>query len=112
MSRSDANLTSDILDAIAAIRSHVTRGSLDDGLIMDAVAMRLIEIGEAVKSLSADAKASEPDVKWREIGRMRDLLAHHYFGTSPDIIQSTVDKELQPLQAAVERIRLASRNQS
>lgn len=109
MSRSDANLTSDILEAIAAIRSHVARGSLDDGLIMDTVAMRLIEIGEAAKSLSTNAKASEPDVKWREIGRVRDLLAHHYFDTSPDIIQSTVDKELRPLQAAVERIGLASR---
>lgn len=71
---------------------------------MDAVAMRLLEIGEAVKSLSESSTAAEPSIKWRQIVRMRDRLAHHYFANHPEIIQSTIDKDLDPLDSAVARM--------
>lgn len=104
MSRSEADLLSDIADAITAIRSHLTHGPLSAALVMDAVAMRLLEIGEAVKSLDGALKSTEPEIKWRQIAGMRDLLAHHYFATQPEIVQSTVDKDLEPLEAAVGRM--------
>ena len=72
---------------------------------MDAVAMRLLEIGEAVKGLSAEATAAEPEVDWRGAAGMRDFLAHHYFATRPDIIQLTLDRRLPLLEAAVNRLR-------
>jgi len=105
MSRSDSDLLSDIASAITAIRSHLTHGPLSVALVMDAVAMRLLEIGEAVKALTDTTKATEPTIKWRQIAGMRDVLAHHYFATHPEIIQSTVDKDLAPLQAAINRMR-------
>lgn len=105
MSRSESDLLSDIANAISAIRSHLTHGPLSEALIMDAVAMRLLEIGEAVKSLSDASTAAEPAIKWRQIARTRDVLAHHYFATHPEIIQSTVDKDLDSLEAAVARMR-------
>ena len=58
MSRHDESRLADIADAIEAIRSHLTRGGLDDGLVYDAVRVRLIEIGEAVKGVSAERPAS------------------------------------------------------
>lgn len=103
MSRSDSDLLSDVTSAITAIHSHLERGTLSEGLVMDAVAMRLLEIGEAVKALSDDTKSAEPDIKWREIAGMRDRLAPHYFATHPEIIQSTVDKDLDALAAAADR---------
>jgi uncharacterized protein with HEPN domain len=45
----------------------------------DAVIRRLEIIGEAVKSLPADWKDTHPEVEWRQIARMRDLLIHRYF---------------------------------
>jgi hypothetical protein len=36
----------DIEAAIDAIRSHLRRGDLSDGLVFDAVRIRLVEIGE------------------------------------------------------------------
>lgn len=60
MSRRDGERLQDILDAIDAIRSHLRRGDLSDGLVFDAVRTRLIEIGEAVKGISDDLLASEP----------------------------------------------------
>ena len=44
----------DIQAAIGAIGSHLKRGDLSDGLILDAVRIRLLEIGEAVKALPAE----------------------------------------------------------
>ena len=58
-SRHDDERLADIVDAILAIRSHLTRGDLSDGLIFDAVRLRLIEIGEAVKLLDPKLIASD-----------------------------------------------------
>jgi len=33
------------------------------------------------------------------------VLAHHYFATHPEIIQATIDKDLDPLELAVIRMR-------
>jgi len=83
VSRSESDLLEDIANTITAIRSHLRHGPLSQGLVMDAVAMRLLEIGEAVKSLGDDATQAEPGIKWRQISGMRDVLAHHYFATDP-----------------------------
>ena len=76
MSRHDADRLDDITAAIEAIRSHVERGPLSDSLVSDAVRIRLLEIGEAVKSLPENLTSTEPDIPWRQIARMRDHLAH------------------------------------
>ena len=104
MSHRDRERLGDILAAIDAIRSHVARGALEDGLIFDAVRIRLLEIGEAVKALPDDLLASEPEIPWRQIARMRDHLAHRYFDTSHAIMQGTVDHDLPQLEAAVRRL--------
>ena len=47
----DRHRLADIQAAIDAIRSHLQRGPLADGLVFDAVRIRLLEIGEAVKAM-------------------------------------------------------------
>jgi uncharacterized protein with HEPN domain len=49
MSYREHQRLADIQAAIDAIHSHLQRGDLSDGLIFDAVRIRLLEIGEAVK---------------------------------------------------------------
>jgi uncharacterized protein with HEPN domain len=68
----------DIVAAVDAIRIHVSRGALTDGLVFDAVRIRLLEIGEAVKSLPEELLSTEGDIPWTQIARMRDHLAHRY----------------------------------
>lgn len=101
MSRQDDARLGDIVEALDAIRDHLTRGDLHDGLIYDAVRVRLIEIGEAVKGIDPEVLAGAPDVPWREIARMRDHLAHRYFDTDHAIVQDVVDNDLGPLEDAV-----------
>lgn len=104
MTRRDAERLTDIRDAITAIRSHTARGDLSDGLIFDAVRVRLIEIGEAIKALPADLLESEPSIAWSDIAGMRDVLAHRYFDTEHAIVTATVQSDLAPLGAAVDRL--------
>ena len=104
MSRPDEARLGDIVEAIAAIRDHLTRGDLHDGLVYDAVRVRLIEIGEAVKGIDPNLLDGASGVPWKEIARMRDHLAHRYFDTEHAIVQDVVDNDLGPLAEAVESL--------
>jgi uncharacterized protein with HEPN domain len=97
----DRQRLADIQAAIDAIRSHLQRGDLSDGLIFDAVRIRLLEIGEAVKALPPELLDTQPAIPWRQITRMRDHLAHRYFDTAHAILQATVDDDLPELERAV-----------
>lgn len=94
----------DVQAALDAIDSHVQRGDLSDGMVFDAVRVRLIEIGEAVKAVPQEFLASEPGLPWSEIARMRDQLAHRYFDTTHAIVASTVAHDLPQLREAVARL--------
>lgn len=104
MSRRDRQRLEDILAAIEAIAAHLQRGDLGDGLIFDAVRVRLIEIGEAVKALSDELLATEAALPWAQVAGMRDRLAHRYFDTSHAILAATVDEDLPELEAATRRL--------
>lgn len=111
MSRRDAERLGDILDAANAIGTHLQRGDLTDGLILDAVRVRIIEIGEAVGALDPDLLAHEPDISWVDIKAMRNHLAHRYFDTVHAIVSDTVTVDLPPLIEATTRLlaRLSAR---
>jgi uncharacterized protein with HEPN domain len=94
----------DIQVAINAIRSHLKRGDLSDGLVFDAVRIRLLEIGEAVKALPAELLSTQPGIPWAQIARMRDHLAHRYFDTEHAVLQATVDNDLPELERAVQAL--------
>lgn len=94
----------DIRAACAAIAEHLTHGDLGQGLIFDAVRVRLIEVGEAVKALDPDLLATEPGIPWRHIAGMRDQLAHRYFDTSHAIVTGTIEHDLPQLEAGVDQL--------
>lgn len=105
MKRYDDQRLDDVYTAIAAIRSHLARGDLSDGLVFDAVRIRLLEIGEAVKAISPSLLATEPGIPWKNIAAMRDQLAHRYFDSEHSIVNGTVTDDLEPLLAAVHRLQ-------
>lgn len=92
MSRRDKQRLDDTQAALDAIDDHLTRGELSDGLVYDAVRVRLIEIGEAVKGLSADNLTTEPNLPWAQIAGMRDRLAHRYFDTPSGAAAARVER--------------------
>ena len=104
MSRRYRQRLLDVQVALDAIDAHTRRGDLSDGLVFDAVRVRLIEIGEAVKAVPNEVLAGEPDLPWSEIARMRDHLAHHYFDTTHSIVAATVAQDLPELRGAIQRL--------
>ena len=104
MSRHARQRLLDVRAALDAIDAHTRRGDLSDGLVFDAVRVRLIEIGEAVKAVPDEVLAGERDLPWSEIARMRDHLAHRYFDTTHAVVAATVTQDLPELRRAVERL--------
>jgi uncharacterized protein with HEPN domain len=47
-------------------------------LIQDGVIRNLEVIGEATKNLSPELRAASPEIPWRQIAGMRDVLIHDY----------------------------------
>jgi uncharacterized protein with HEPN domain len=110
MTRRDEERLDDIAVAIAAVESHLRRGDISDGLVFDAVRVRLIEIGEAVKQISPDLLATETSVPWQSVAGMRDRLTHHYFDTSHAILQRTIDEDIPMLKNSLARLQGRARD--
>ena len=49
-------------------------------LVQDAVVRNYEIIGEATKHISDDLRIKYPDIDWRGMAGLRDILIHHYFG--------------------------------
>ena len=88
-----------ILDSITLIEEYVQGITKEEFLSrtekQDSVIRRVIIIGEAVKYLSSEVKANYPEVPWRRIAGMRDLLIHEYFGIDLDLTWQVVQNDLE-----------------
>jgi uncharacterized protein with HEPN domain len=98
--------------AVTALeRAEAASAENDAQLAFDALLYRLVVIGEAVKALPADLLARQPQVPWREIARLRDLLAHHYYRVDAQVIRRTVEAPLDELRNAVTHLMAEAQNQ-
>jgi uncharacterized protein with HEPN domain len=98
----------DILDAIRKIENYTRNISFDDfvvdELIKDGVVRNLEVIGEAVKNIPVDIKDKKPEVEWKKIAGLRDILIHDYFGIDEDIVWDAVKNKLPELEEEINGI--------
>lgn len=101
MRRFPAEALDDITDAIDAIHAHLQFGPISMEIVMAAVAMRRLEIGEAGKALSPELTARASGDPGTNIAGMRDFLGHHYLATNPEIVQAVISSEIGPVPGRV-----------
>jgi uncharacterized protein with HEPN domain len=75
-----------------------------DDRTFDAVVRNLQIIGEAVKNVPIDVRSSNPEIEWRKIAGLRDVLAHTYLQIENEIIWDVVQTKVSPLLTEVSRL--------
>ena len=98
----------DILESIAHIQRFLEGVSEDEFYKnvekQDAVLRRLEIIGEAVKHLPDEIREDHPDIPWRQIAGMRDIIIHEYFGITLEMVWVVATEDILDLKVKVEEI--------
>lgn len=108
--RKDARVVLDhILESIRLIERYTLdkteKEFLSSVQLQDSVIRRIEVIGEAVKNLPDGIKAKHPEVRWKEIAGMRDILVHEYFGIDLGLTWEVVRRDMPDLRRKISKIR-------
>lgn len=64
----------------------------------------LITVGEAAKQVSPEFRTNHPEIPWRQMAGMRDLVVHAYRNINPDEVWKAVSISVPALIQAAERL--------
>jgi uncharacterized protein with HEPN domain len=104
-----------ILECIEKIESYTADGHarfMEDFKGQDAVLRNLQILAESAKRRSPARLARHPEVNWRGLIGLRNVLVHDYLGVKLERIWAIVQQHLPPLKKAVQQMLDQSPNPS
>jgi len=96
----------DIIHAIKQIQRYVEGLDLSNFKSNDekqgAILYRITIIGEVTKRLSQEFRDRYPQISWKEIAGMRDVVIHQYHGIDLEIVWSVIQERIPVLRSMLE----------
>ena len=95
----------DVLECIQKIEDHV--GKIDfelfeeDEWTQDAVIRNFEVIGEATKSIPDEIKKKFPEIDWKKVVGLRDVLIHQYSSVNVRILWDIIQNKMPELKRVV-----------
>lgn len=97
-----------ILDAIIEIENFTKDVDFDtfssNSMLFSACVRQLEIVGEAANRLTDEIIANNPDIEWRKITGLRNMLIHEYFGLDDKLIWSIIENNIPDLKEKVGKI--------
>ena len=94
------------IEHIEAYTKNTTKKEFSkNAQLQDAVIRRLEIIGEAVKNVPQDFRDLHPDIQWKKIAGMRDILIHEYSGVNLKRVWKVIKEDLVDLKNKLLKIK-------
>lgn len=97
-----------ILHSINAIERYlqdVTEKQFENSEEKQDLAVRRLEIiGEATKNISMEFREQHPEIPWKRMAGMRDVVIHQYYNVDYSVIWDTVTNLLPSLKKQIENL--------
>jgi len=74
---------------------------IKDEKTYDAVVRNLEIIGEAAKQVPENIREQLPQIEWKKMAGMRDMLIHAYFGIDNDILWDVLQNKIPELARSI-----------
>jgi uncharacterized protein with HEPN domain len=103
----DRDFLRDIVDLIETIGRHLPESETlltGDEVLLTATIHWVQAIGEAAGGVSEATRRRHPEIPWRQIVDMGNLLAHGYRFVSPGVVWQVAVRDLPGLEAQVRAI--------
>ena len=92
-------------DDVLTYTEGVSREVFDQrGMVFDATVRKLELLGEAANQLPEEVRARAPEIEWRKLIDLRNILIHSYFGVNEEILWDLVQNKVRPLRIALQAL--------
>ena len=105
--KSDKAYLQHILEMIGRVEAATELGKsafLGSHLHQDAVLRNLHTMTETTLRLSAELKASHPDIQWATLSAFRNVLVHDYLGIDMELVWTVLSQDIPEFKDQVSRI--------